>query len=70
MHGVKLLRARYLPTLCHSGHAAASVCLYGLTVCALPATLQAAAYHGHWVSQRAARWLAGGEVLFSQYEGR
>jgi hypothetical protein len=40
-----------------------------LLVCAHMHVLQAAAYYGYWVSQRAARWLARGEVLFSQFEG-
>lgn len=30
---------------------------------------QAAAHKGHWVSQAAARWLAGGGVLISEREG-
>lgn len=26
-------------------------------------------YFGHYISQRAARWLGGGEVLVAEYEG-
>ena len=38
-------------------------------LCAVCLPVQAAAYHGHWVGQPAARALAGGEVLISEREG-